>query len=79
LKILNAHGIKAILGTTTAGPPAWLYAKYPDIAAMNEQGVRFEFGSRRNYCLHNPNFYHAIDGMLTALASHYKDHPGVLG
>ncbi|HXJ95373.1 MAG TPA: beta-galactosidase [Terriglobia bacterium] len=79
LKVLNAHGIKAVLGTPSAAPPAWLMAKYPDIGAMNEEGVRYRFGSRRNYCLHNPNYLAAIRGIVTALAEHYKNHPGVLG
>lgn len=79
LKVLNSHGIKAVLGTPSAAPPAWLMAKYPDIAAMNEDGIRYRFGSRRNYCLHNPNYLAAIRGVVTALAEHYKDHPGVLG
>jgi beta-galactosidase len=79
LKVLNAHGIKAVLGTPSAAPPAWLMAKYPDIAAMNEDGVRYRFGSRRNYCLHNLNYLAAIRGIVTALAEHYKNHPGVLG
>src|SRR5208283_4189024 len=56
LKILNAHGIKAVLGTPTAAPPAWLYAKHPEIAAMDKNGVRYRFGSRRNYCIHNKDF-----------------------
>ena len=64
LKILNAHGIRAVLGTPTAGPPAWLYAKYPDIAVMDANGVRYRFGSRRNYCLHNPDFRAATCGSL---------------
>ncbi|PYV07815.1 MAG: hypothetical protein DMG23_15220 [Acidobacteria bacterium] len=25
LKVLNSHGIRAVLGTPTASPPAWLY------------------------------------------------------
>jgi beta-galactosidase len=79
LKVLNTHGIKAVLGTPSAAPPAWLMAKYPDIAAMNEEGVRYRFGSRRNYCLHNPNYLAAIRGIVTALAEHYKNHPAVLG
>ncbi|HEY6271969.1 MAG TPA: beta-galactosidase [Terriglobales bacterium] len=79
LKVLNAHGIKAVLGTPSASPPAWLMAKYPDIAAMNEEGVRYRYGSRRNYCLHNPNFLAAVRGIVTAMAEHYKNHPGVLG
>jgi beta-galactosidase len=79
LKVLNAHGIKAALGTPTASPPAWLMAKFPDIAAMDENGVRYRYGSRRNYCLHSPNFIAATRRIVTALAEHYKNHPGVIG
>jgi len=79
LKVLNAHGIRAVLGTPTASPPAWLYARYPDIAAMDAQGVRYRYGSRRNYCLHNPDFVAATTRIVTAMAEHFKDHPGVLG
>jgi len=79
LKVLNAHGIKAVLGTPTASPPAWLYAKYPDIAAMDENGVRYRYGSRRNFCLHNPSFDAATRRIVTAMAEHYKNHPGVIG
>ena len=79
LKVLNAHGIKAVLGTPTASPPAWMYAKYPEIAAMDPNGVHYGYGSRRNYCLHNPDFLAATRRIVTALAEHYKDHPGVIG
>lgn len=79
LKVLSAHGIHAMLGTPTAAPPAWLYAKYPDIAAMDENGVRYRFGSRRNYCLHNPHFLEATRRIVTAMAEHYKDNPAVIG
>ena len=76
LKVLNAHGIRAVLGTPTASPPAWLYAKYPDIAVMDAKGVRYRYGSRRNYCLHNPDFRAATTRIVTAMAEHFKDHPG---
>jgi beta-galactosidase len=79
LKVLSAHGIHAVLGTPTAAPPAWLYAKYPDIAAMDEDGVRYRFGSRRNYCLHNPHFLEATRRIVTAMAEHYKNNPAVIG
>jgi beta-galactosidase len=79
IQVLNAQGIKVMLGTPTAAPPAWLYAKFPDIATMNENGVRHRFGSRRDYCLHNPNFLAATRRIVTAMAEHYKNHPGVIG
>jgi len=79
LRVLNTHGIKAMLGTPTASPPAWLYAKYPDIAATDENGVRYRYGSRRNYCLHSANFVAATQRIVTAMAQRYKNHAGVIG
>ncbi len=79
LKVLSAHGIHAVLGTPTASPPAWLYAEHPDIAAMNEDGVRYRFGSRRNYSLSNPDFLAATRRIVTAEAEHFKDNPAVIG
>ena len=79
IKVLNAHGIKVVLGTPTASPPAWLYAKYPDIAATDENGVRYRYGSRRNICVHSANYLAATTRIVTAIAQHYKDHSGVIG
>jgi len=79
IKVLAAHDIRVVLGTPTAAPPAWLYARYPDIAATDENGIRYRFGSRRNYCLHNPHFIEATRRIVTALAEHYKDNPDVIG
>jgi beta-galactosidase len=79
LQVLNARGIRAVLGTPTASPPAWLYEKYPEIAAMDENGVRYRYGSRRNYCLHNAAFLAATTRIVTAMAEHFKDNPGVIG
>lgn len=79
LKILNAHGIKAVLGTPTASPPAWLYAKYPEIAVMDANGVRYRYGSRRNYCLHNAQFRAATATIVTAMAEHFKNNLAVIG
>lgn len=79
IEMLSAHGIHSLLGTPTASPPAWLYEKYPDIAAVGENGIRYRFGSRRDYCLHSTHFIEATRKIVTALAEHYKDNPNVLG
>lgn len=79
LQVLNAHGVKAVLGTPSAAPPAWLYTKYPDIEAMNEEGVRYRFGSRRDYCINNPHFLAAVHAVVTAEAEHFKNNPAVIG
>lgn len=49
IDILGAHGIKVVLGTPSAAVPPWLWAKIPDIALVNENGVQLTFGSRRDY------------------------------
>ncbi len=79
LKTLAAQGIHAVLGTPTAAPPAWLYAKYPDIAAVNRQGIPYRFGSRRDYNLLNPHFLAATRAIVTAEAEHFKNNPAVIG
>lgn len=46
---LKSNGIKVILGTPTATPPAWLIRKYPEILPVDYHGRVREFGSRRHY------------------------------
>jgi len=79
IELLSAHGIRTVLGTPTASPPAWLYAKYPGIAAMDATGVRYRFGSRRNYCIHSPDFFSATTRIVTAMAEHFKSNAAVIG
>jgi beta-galactosidase len=79
VQILNRHGIKVILGTPSYSQPAWLWEKYPDIAATDKQGIRYRFGSRQNMNLHSPHYIEAVRHIVTAMAEHYKHHPGVLG
>lgn len=73
------HGIKVILGTPSYSPPAWLYAKYPDVAAVDENGVRYRFGSRQNANASNAHYREAVKRIVTAMAGRYKDNPNVLG
>ena len=37
---LAASGIASVLGTPTAGPPAWLVSQHPDMLAVDEFGRR---------------------------------------
>lgn len=46
---LKENGIKVILGTPTATPPAWLVRKFPEILPVDFKGKVREFGSRRHY------------------------------
>ncbi len=40
IEILMAYGIRVVLGTPTAAPPAWLISAHPEILPVNEDGQR---------------------------------------
>ncbi|HMD84829.1 MAG TPA: beta-galactosidase [Terriglobia bacterium] len=79
IAIFNRHGIKVILGTPSYSQPGWLWEKYPDVAATDKQGIRYRFGSRQNMNVLSPHYVEAVRRIVTAMAEHYKNHPGVLG
>ena len=53
---LGQAGIRTILCTPTACPPAWLVKKHPDILYMDNRRIRRPFGGRRHYCYNNETY-----------------------
>jgi len=49
MDVFARHGIKVIFGTPTATPPRWMVDKHPDMLAVDINGRRKGFGSRRHY------------------------------
>lgn len=79
IESLSHHGIKIILGTPTAAPPAWMCAKYPEILPVDETGYRYSFGSRRHRCVNSPALKHETTKIVEAMAERYGTHPFVEG
>ncbi len=79
IKVFSAHGIKFILGTPSYSPPAWLYAKYPDVGSVDIHGVRYRFGQRQVQNLSSPHYVAAVKRIVTAMGEHYANNPNVLG
>jgi beta-galactosidase len=79
IEILNRHGIRAILGTSSYVPPAWLIEKHPEFYAVNKDGIRYRWGGMGFVCLNNPKYRQYVEKLVTALASHYGRVPGVIG
>ncbi|HTK11108.1 MAG TPA: beta-galactosidase [Ktedonobacteraceae bacterium] len=77
IEIFMAHGIRIVLGTPTAAPPAWLIQAHPEILPVNEAGQRAGFGMRRHYCPTQPTFHAATQRIVEAMAEHYHQHPAV--
>jgi beta-galactosidase len=77
--VLDAAGLKIVLGTPTAAPPAWLSRGYPNTLPVDEQGRRRNFGSRRHYCPNSPEYRRFTRRMVTEMAARFAAHPSVIG
>jgi beta-galactosidase len=72
-------GLEVVLGTPTAAPPAWLMQQTPDMMAMEESGLRAQFGNRCHYCVTSPEFHEAVRRLDGAMAQRFGKHPNVIG
>ena len=79
LALAQEYGIRIILGTPTATPPAWASHNYPEILNGSRDGVLFRHGSRRHYNYNSPKYRELTRILVTKLAQHYGQHPAVAG
>ncbi len=77
--LLNQYGIKTILGTPTAAPPAWMIEKNPEIQPIDHHGRRRYFGGRHHNCHSNKAYRVHIKRFVTAYAQRFAENPGVIG
>ncbi|THF80354.1 beta-galactosidase [Cohnella fermenti] len=79
LDAAHRYGLKVILGTPTATPPAWLTQKYPEVLNGTRDGTLYRHGMRRHTNYNSP-VYRELCGRITRkMAEHFKDHPAVVG
>ena len=66
-------GIKVIIGTPSATPPAWLIKKHPEILQKDDKGHVRNFGSRRHYCYNSHIYKVYVDKIVSKLAERYGE------
>ena len=79
IALLGKHGIKSILGTPSAAPPAWMVNETPDILPIDRQGRRRGFGGRHHDCQSNRVYRGNIENMVTSMAKRFADNQNVIG
>jgi beta-galactosidase len=79
LALCQKHGLKAIMGTPTYTPPAWLTERYPEVLRCGFDGTRLTHGSRRHYNYTSPVYRAKSEVITGALVRHYREHPVVIG
>lgn len=79
LDLAHEMGMKVIFGTPTATPPAWLTHKYPEVLNASKNGQLFHHGMRRHYNYNSPIYIQFVQRIVEMLASHYQNHPAIIG
>lgn len=75
IETLAGAGLKLVLCTPTAAPPAWLSRGYPQTLPVDAQGHTRQFGSRRHYCANSPQYREHTRRIVRALGERYGSHP----
>lgn len=76
IDVLSSYGLKVILGTPTATPPAWVVFKYDILGVDDSLHVR-RFGSRRHYSFSSPDYRSLSEGIVEAMARRYGQNDAV--
>ncbi|MCL6604811.1 MAG: beta-galactosidase [Paenibacillus sp.] len=79
IDLAHSYGLKVVLGTPTATPPAWLTHKYPEVLNVTYEGVTLQHGMRRHYNYSSPKYRELCARITDRMATHYGNHPGVVG
>ncbi|WP_159501414.1 beta-galactosidase [Microbacterium sp. 18062] len=78
IDLLHENGISVDLGTPTASPPAWFFARHPDARVVTREGAVMGFGSRGMASHSAPAYRRASVRIATELARRYGRHPAVV-
>lgn len=78
MDILGEHGIKVVLGTPTAAPPAWLTTQHPEILPIDERGFTKHAGTRRAVCLNSEIYWNYSKRLVENMARALGDHPQLI-
>lgn len=76
---VEQEGMKVILGTPTATPPAWLTYKYPECLNATMEGTLYHHGARRHYNYNSLRYQELCSRIVEKLGEHYGKHPSIIG
>lgn len=76
MDIADDVGLKIVLCTPTAAPPAWFFEQHPDATMLDQRGLAHDYG-RHSACFNHPEFRRAARRTITELARHVQGHPAL--
>lgn len=79
INLAGKHGLRVVLGTPTATPPAWLTAHYPETLRVDENNVRAEHGNRQQASWSSTKYRSLSRDIVERLAQRFGHNPNVIG
>ena len=79
ISVLQDAGLKVILCTPTATPPAWMVRMHPELLPVDREGRRRDHGGRKHYDHASPVYRFHSRRITEQLARRYGEHPAVVG
>jgi len=79
INICGDEGLKVIVGTPTAAPPLWLFARHPSMSACDREGKEWFAGSRRTACLNNRPYRRYVRRIVREMARRLARNAHVMG
>lgn len=76
---LGEAGIRSIICTPTACPPAWLVYAHPEVLYVDNRGEVRPFGGRRFYCYNNPVYREYSVKITEEIGRRFGQNPYVSG
>ncbi len=72
------YGLKTVMGTPTAAPPAWLTRGYPETLLVREDGRRATHGNRCHFSPTSARYLRFCEAIAGALAGRFGSNPNVV-
>ena len=79
LDLAHEKGMRIIMCTPTATPPAWLTTRYPEVLNADVDGNLMYHGHRRHYNYNAPKYIYFTERIVGVLAARYGQHPAIIG
>ncbi|HVO98238.1 MAG TPA: beta-galactosidase [Bryobacteraceae bacterium] len=79
IALAQKNGLKVVLCTPSATPPAWLSKNHPEILMINAEGIRMEHGGREQADWSSPAYRRYVERIVTQMAQRYGSDPIVWG
>ena len=79
IKLADSHGLKVVLCTPSATPPAWLTQKYPEVLVENKEGRKLQHGTRQHVSWSSPTYRRLVQKIVQQLAQRYGKDERVIG